>query len=123
MNSKPTALRVIQGNPGRRPIPQGEPQPVGALEKPAKIRGRASQIWDQHAAIATWLTSADSTKLHVFCELYAEFERSPRKMVAARIAQLRAAGSELGLDPSSRARLGKVPDGKPKDPTDRFFKD
>lgn len=120
---KPTAtvVKLATGNPGNRPIPQDEPQPVGALVKPPKIRGRASQLWDEVAALAPWLTSAESFKLHVWCELHAEFERSPRKMVAARIGQLRAAGSELGLDPSSRARLGKVGDGKPKDPTDRFF--
>ena len=38
--------------------------------------------------------------------LQAEFEADPAMMTAARIAQLRALGSELGLDPSSRARAG-----------------
>jgi phage terminase small subunit len=38
--------------------------------------------------------------------LHAEFERDPAGMIAARVAQLRALGSELGLDPSSRSRFG-----------------
>jgi hypothetical protein len=105
---KPTAthLKLITGNPGKRRLPKGEPEPQGGLVKPARISRRAGELWDEVAAFATWLTVADGYKLHVWCELQAEFERSPRLMVAARLSQLRAAGSELGLDPASRARLG-----------------
>jgi phage terminase small subunit len=44
--------------------------------------------------------------------MQAEAEENPRAMTAARIGQLRALGSELGMDPASRARLApaKPPD-------------
>lgn len=117
----PTVVRLATGNPGKRPLPKDEPLPQGPLVKPQKIRGRAAALWDEVAGVATWLTSADGYKLHVWCELHAEFERSPRRMVAARIGQLRAAGSELGLDPTSRARLGKTDSGKKQDPAEQYF--
>lgn len=120
---KPVAevIRLATGNPGKRPIRSG-PDAPGALVRPAKIRGRAAELWDEVAERAPWLSAADSYKLHVWCELQAEFERAPRKMVAARIGQLRSAGSELGLDPGSRARLGKGNDGAaPQDPSAKYF--
>lgn len=103
---KPTALRLIT-KAGHRPIPEGEPEVSGSPVKPQKLRGRMLELWDEVVIRAPWLGEADSYKLHVWCALHAEFERGPSKMLSARIAQLRAAGSELGLDPSARARLGQ----------------
>jgi phage terminase small subunit len=100
-----TIIKLARGNPGRRPLPQDEPTVTGRPIKPPKLGKRANQLWDEVAGFS-WLTAADGYKLHVWCELHAEFERGPSKMISARIAQLRAVGSELGLDPGSRARLG-----------------
>jgi hypothetical protein len=105
---KPTAtvLRLITGNPGHRPIARDEPRPTGALERPAKLSKTVGRLWDTWIARCFWLTWADSPKALMWCHLQAEFERSPKNMTASRIGQLRALGSELGLDPGSRARLG-----------------
>jgi phage terminase small subunit len=43
-------------------------------------------------------------------------------MLSSRIAQLRALGSELGLDTSARRRVGGGNGGEKKDPAGRFFK-
>lgn len=121
---KPTAtvIKLASGNPGKRPIPQGEPEPGGEIERPAKLKGKVAELWDRFIARAFWLTWADGPKALMWCHLQAEFERSPKNMQAARIAQLRSLGSELGLDPASRARLGtKDANGKPKDASDRYF--
>lgn len=120
---KPTAtvIRLATGNPGRRPIPMGEPVPNGAIERPAGLKGKPAALWDRFIARASWLTWADGPKALMWCHLQAEFERAPGKMVASRISQLRALGSELGLDPSSRARLGGSGRDKPQDPAERFF--
>jgi phage terminase small subunit len=111
---KPTAtiIKLARGNPGRRPLPQNEPIVTGAPTKPPKLGKRANELWEEVTRFASWLTAADGYKLHVWCELQAEFERAPSKMVSARIAQLRAVGSELGLDPGSRARLGTIMPGR-----------
>src|SRR5258708_6938228 len=119
---KATHLRLIEGNAGHRPLPEGEPAPIGEIEKPPKLNGRAGALWDKFIARAFWLTWADGPKAMMWCHLQAEFERSPAKMVSSRIAQLRALGSELGLDPASRARLGaKDPDGQKKDPAAKYL--
>ena len=122
---KPTAtvIKLARGNPGRRPLPQGEPAPQGAAEKPDGLSGRPSLLWDQFIGRAYWLTWADGPKALIWCHLQAEFERKPGKMVSSRIAQLRALGSELGLDPASRARLG-VRDGEQEreDPAAKYLR-
>lgn len=115
-----TVIKLATGKHGRIGIPEGEPIAEGAPIKPPKLKGRVSALWDEVVERAPWLTSADSYKLHVWCALHAEFERAPRKMVAAMIAQLRNAGSELGLDPGSRARLGTKPAPK-ADPANKYL--
>ena len=41
---KPTALKLIEGNPGKRPLPRDEPTPpVGAKAEGAR-RGRVAQV-------------------------------------------------------------------------------
>ena len=96
--------------------------PEGPPEKPPGLRGKAAQLWDSRIAKAFWLTWADSEKAGMWCMLQAEFYASKGTMIAARIGQLRALGSELGFDPASRARIGS--DAKPKetkDPTAEFL--
>jgi hypothetical protein len=134
---KATFLRLVQGNPGKRPLPPPDPAGKGgSVERPARLRGAAAKLWDAYIAKAFWLTWADSPKAAMWCHLTAEFEKSPAKMLSSRIAQLRALGSELGFDVSSRTRMG-VSLGKKRerdpylddddfggddDATDRFFK-
>jgi len=119
---KATHLRLVNGNAGHRPIPAGEPVPIGNVEKPAKLPKRQGELWDRFIARAFWLTWADGPKAMMWCHLQAEFEKSPGKMVSSRIGQLRALGSELGLDPASRARLGaKEPHGETKDPSAKYL--
>ncbi|HEX2430729.1 MAG TPA: hypothetical protein VHK03_08205 [Aestuariivirgaceae bacterium] len=92
-----------------------------------RLTGQAQRLWQQFIAPAYWLTIADSPKAVMWCFLQAEFEAAPAKMIASRIAQVRALGSELGLDPSSRARLGAsvpdadVPQREPGKPTLKEF--
>ena len=117
-----TVVKLVTGNPGNRPIPEGEPLPDGRPECPKSLTGRARRYWEQYIDKAFWLTFADTQKAVMWCHLAAEFERDPERMIAARIGQLRALGSELGFDPASRARLGST-DGsvKKKDPAAQYF--
>jgi hypothetical protein len=119
---RPTAtiIKLARGNPGRRPI-LGEPIAEGKPVKPPRLRGRPAKLWDEGVRVAPWLAAADGYKLHIWCELQAEFEQDPGRMLSSRIAQLRAVGSELGLDPTSRARLktGAIKDKK--DPAAEFL--
>jgi phage terminase small subunit len=103
---RPTAphLRLIKGDRKRR-RPAKAIDAAGKPERPAYLTGRAVELWNDVISRATWLAWPDGPKAGMWCSLQAEFEASP-DMLSARIAQLRALGSELGLDPSARARLG-----------------
>lgn len=122
---KPTAtvLRLITGSHLKdRPPSPTEPVPDGPVERPTKMSKGAAAQWDAWISRAFWLTWADSPKALMWCCLQAEFVKSPAKMVSARIAQLRALGSELGLDPATRKRMGAHnPDGPKKDPAAKYL--
>jgi hypothetical protein len=103
---KPTILRLVGGNAGKRPLPPPDPLPSGSLKRPARLRGAAAKLWDGFIAKCYWLTWADAYKAAMWCHLQAEFDSGPKKMIASRIAQLRALGSELGFDQAARTRMG-----------------
>jgi len=126
---KPTSahLKIVTGNPGNRalaPDPAAAISPAGdnGLDPPRKLYKREGELWDSYIRTAPWLTSHDGPRAFMWVKLHAEFERKPADMVASRIAQLRSLGSELGLDPASRARIGSSGDkGKDTDPAAKYF--
>lgn len=108
---KPNPLRLITGSHLKdRPLPaqceSESPIPGGPVEKPKSLKGAAGKQWDTYIARCHWLTWADGPKALMWCHLQAEYEKKPIDMIASRIAQLRALGSELGLDVASRDRMG-----------------
>lgn len=105
------------------PAASAEPDFDNGLEPPRKLPKRQQELWDAYIRRATWLTEFDVPRAFMWVMMNAEFEKKPLKMVAGRIAQLRALGSELGLDPASRTRLGGEAAKKraPKDPAEKFF--
>lgn len=122
---KPTNLKLVTGNPGKRELPEDEVDPGGEPTPPESVmkEDHVLAIWDQYAPMLTELgvlTQADSHTFSVWCHLAAEFEKYPNGMSASKISQMRALASEFGLNPSSRARL---PVRKPttKDPAEEFF--
>lgn len=115
----PTALKVVRGNPGKRPLPVGEPQPVrGPLLRPEHVRGRAAAEWERVVPELSRLgvaTAVDAAVLEAYCLQYAlvmnAFE-SAKPPTPAAIGQLRALMGELGLTPAARARIAvKAADG------------
>lgn len=124
-NPKPTNLKLVLGNPGRRPLKEDEPKPDGMAIKPKFLSTRASEIWDQYCPELTRigiLTSVDSHMFAAWCSLAEELEIDPKMMTAARIAQMRSLASAFGMDASARVRLGRTPDGKShEDPAAAYF--
>ena len=108
---KPPQLHLLQGSyrPDRHgPLPESEAEPSATLastSRPKYLRGRAAKLWDEVAGLCWWLDAPDVYKCGMWCALQAEFERGSAEMTAARINALRALGSELGLDPATRARM------------------
>lgn len=104
---KPAFLKLITGNPGDRPVPSTEPLVHGDPVKPTWLIGRGAELWDEVLGFGFWLSLADSYKLAAWCDRQAEFEkpRKRAKWTASDRREHRSLGSELGLDPSSRARM------------------
>lgn len=87
---KPTVLKLIQGNPGKRPLNQAEPVPKRKKPpRPGHMSELAKKAWPKVSRILSGLsvlTVADGLALEGLCEAYAELQ-------AARKA-LRDAGGE-----------------------------
>lgn len=140
---KPTALRVIQGNAGKRKLNKNEPS-ADALEvvpEPPEWFGPiAIAAWHQ---VAPWLieakilTGTDLHNLEAFCMAYQRWReaqdditkkgivvmgakqeiKNPACTVANEtMRQMATFGSALGLDPAARARLKPGGAVKPKNP-------
>jgi P27 family predicted phage terminase small subunit len=73
---KPTALKVLQGNPGKRRLNREEPAyGPGAPEKPEWLDRYASEEWDRLVAIlvpARVITTGDLGILVIACTAYAQ---------------------------------------------------
>ena len=120
----PTALKVLKGNPGKRPLPENEPKPAGMAVMPEFLKGRPAGIWREYAPELTrlgLLTSVDGHMFAAWCALAAEFEEDPHAMVASRVAQMRGLASSFGLEPSARTRLTTGGGEVEVDPAEAFF--
>ena len=117
----PIELRVVRGNPGKRPIPKGTPKPGGKPRAPSTLTVEQRAVWLEFIKPAAWLSRADAAIAVVFCCLYAEFLADPATMQAAKISNMRAAASSLGFDPAARARLGNTALDGAIDEAERMF--
>lgn len=122
---KPTLLKLVTGNPGKRPLPESEPTPPdGEIVRPRFLKYRAKELWEDRAPIYIamgTLTLADVDHFAAWCVLMAKFENLKGEMLSSQVAQMRMLGADFGMGASARAKLGTTGKGKPKDPADEFF--
>lgn len=81
---KPTALRVIQGNPGRRPIPKNEPRPrPGIPYQPKHLDAYAREEWDRMAAELLGIglvTPIDGVPFAAYCVCVSRWRQSEESL-------------------------------------------
>lgn len=132
---KPTALKIIEGNPGRRPLNHDEPKPsLGAPKCPTWLDLEAKREWRRIVPELDrigLLTKVDGTALAGYCQAYSRWREAeevlsrdgltfstPNGYVQQRpevaIAQkyltiVKTFCAEFGLTPSARGRM-TVPD-------------
>lgn len=76
---KPTAIKKLEGNPGRRPLPENEPEPpaiYAPVKPPTWLRGKGKQVWNTICPMlisVRVLTEADLLALSRYCDLFEEF--------------------------------------------------
>ena len=77
---KPTALKALEGNPGKRPLNEHEPvPPKGAIRCPAWLEAEAKKEWKRLApsleAMGV-LTAVDITAFAGYCQAYARWKEA-----------------------------------------------
>jgi P27 family predicted phage terminase small subunit len=144
---KPTVLKTIEGNPGKRRLNNREPEPpAGVPDCPEELDDVARAEWFRTAGVLKemkLLSRADRTALLVYCTAYSRWVeaqaqvkkfgaivksplkgfpmKSPYLCVADQAAELmRKFMVEFGLTPSAHSRIRVPEDGNAADEFDRF---
>ena len=101
---KPTALKLLEGNPGKRPINEHEPiPPKGTVKCPTWLEPEAKKEWKRLApsleAMGV-LTLADITAFEGYCQAYARWKEAEEFITqhGAKPCYL-FTGTRLGTDP------------------------
>ncbi len=130
---KPTRLKILQGNPGKRRLNQREPNPemLSELpEPPAHLSLDAQKEWQRAGAVLLHggiLSKADLPAFEVYCALYGRWIGVERQLrgtgllirtpngfpvpnpllgIASKlIREMRIFMGELGVTPASRSRV------------------
>lgn len=140
----PTALRILRGNPGKRPLPEGEAQPRQETPPcPRHIQGEARREWKRitrDLADCGLLTVVDRAALAGYCQAWSRWVeaedvlrkagvltktpngmlvQSPMLAIANRaMDQMRAFLTEFGMTPAARTRIKVEPKKQEADPLD-----
>lgn len=144
----PTHLKVVRGNPGRRPLPAGEPKPeVLAPEPPSHLNARAIAEWNRVAPLLlamNALCEIDRAALAAYCVAYARWAdaeeqvarhgpivKAPKSGVAMQnpflsvannaMALMERYSSKFGMSPQDRARLNVDVSNPAPDVADQYF--
>jgi P27 family predicted phage terminase small subunit len=129
---KPTALKILEGNPGRRPIGKAIER-IADLEPPAFITGQALEEWNRAVAAMPpgFFSAADAPTMAVYCLAWVMHRRAlatvategqtaissmgqkvPHPMLAVvrqQVDTILRAGDRLGMSPVARARFERGP--------------
>lgn len=140
---KPTHLKILNGNPGKRPLNTNEPKPALASgECPDHLDPRAREVWERLApefVRLNLLNLLSAETLAGFCDSYARWVvateeirktgevvkapsgypvQNPWRAIANKaFDQWTRLAADFGMTPSAMSRIGiKPPDSKPNDP-------
>lgn len=126
---KPTAVKVLTGNPGKRPLPEDEPRPdLGATAPPWILASPVlAAEWTRHATRLTdlgILTVMDADALAVLCVASVKFRDqvandAPADALMATSRELRQLWARFGMTPADRSRV-KVAKAAPASKLSRF---
>ena len=145
---KPTNLKIVTGNPGKRPLNDREPKPKAAIpESPSHLSRRAKAEWrrvSKELKTLGLLTRLDRAALAAYCEAWATWvEASEKVQETGRVIrapsgypvinpyvsiankalnQMYRFMTEFGMTPASRSRLSVSADEERTDPAEKYFR-
>jgi phage terminase small subunit len=125
----PTHLKILRGNPGKRPLNKSEPKPTGKLPAcPEWLSEHARELWNRFGPELEKLgvaTDMDAVAMELLCDTYGEWrmakERGDWCAAVSAWKRLKAILIEFGLTPSSRTKVSKVA-GDEKDPFEEHLR-
>lgn len=145
---KPTHLKIIQGNPGKRGLNKQEPDPeyLNDLTPPDFLTDAARIVWNEitpDLRAARLLTKVDVPMLHMACESIATYRKAVKKCAereaCGEIANNQSIGywemiksmsfkqamgalQQFGMSPAARTRIAIQPQGDLfGDPAGEYF--
>lgn len=144
---KPTGLKRLHGNPGKRKLNAAEPKPDVSLPScPTWLSGEAKAEWKRVAKSlheCGLLTAVDRAALAGYCQAWARWseaeaaiEREGRVLMSAKgspylnpelvaasmaLKEVLAFATQLGMTPSARTRIKVDPPKKDKSLADILF--
>lgn len=143
---KPTALKLVAGNPGKRALNKREPKPRGNLyDAPDWLTDQQKVGWQyaidtaplgllkrvDRSTLVAWVVAEDlhrqaAKKLNGGAMLIKTPNGMPVQSPYLSILNKQAmimlkAASEMGFTPASRSRVEVTDDEQEADPADRFF--
>lgn len=144
---KPTALKAIEGNPGKRPLPENEPKFSTRTTCPTFLDDDAKSCWRRlypKLLQSGVLKAVDRDVLAAYCSAYSTWKKAdeflkkqksqvyktaskvlkPWPQIAIRNAALdRMAtyGAKLGIGPADRVRLAGIGKNEEEDPLKRLL--
>ena len=146
---KPTAIKKLEGNPGKRPLNEHEPvPPKGEIKCPSWLEPEAKKEWKRLApsleAMGV-LTTADITAFAGYCQAYARWKEAEefisqhgsifqtpsgyvQQVPQVSIAQqnlkiMQSFCAEFGLTPATRSRIVAAGEGgNEEDPMAKLLK-
>lgn len=143
---KPTALKRLAGNPGKRKLPAREPQPTREVPScpehlPPVARAEWARVSEELGRLGL-LTGMDRAALGAYCSAYARWHdaqkilakvgmtiETPNGMIMPSpyisiinkaVEQMVSIAAQFGMTPASRARVS-ADQAPPKDPFDEFL--
>ena len=128
---KPTALKLIAGNPGKKSLPKGEPKPkIEAPSQPKHLCAEARAEWDRLAPVLVrlkLLSKLDRAAFAAYCQAWARHVEAEEQIAKASALAFTHNGypivnpwatiskqsvdqmckflSEFGLTPAARTRI------------------
>ena len=145
---KPAHLKLLEGNPGKRKLPDNEPKPEPRKRMPTPPRTldkKGKKEWRRMAKVLMGLgllTELDLTALHMYCDAYerwrkysaelekgfliktpSEFLRPSPYVAMARdaLAQVKTMAEHFGMTPATRDRVHPLAPHLPDDVEERLF--
>lgn len=146
---KPTAIKVLEGNPGKRPLNKNEPKPEKKAPKcPTWLETEAKKEWRRMSktleAIGV-LTQVDASAFAGYCQAYARWKEAEeflskhgtifktpsgyiQQVPQVSIAQtylkiMKDFCSEFGLTPAARSRIAvSTIEGSSEDPMEDILR-